>query len=145
MTKTADWFTVDRKGLAKLLERRGKEFVVYELLSNALDTEAKEISIDLKARPGKRVADLIVVDDHPDGWRNLDHAYTLFAESEKKGDAEKRGRFNLGEKLVLALCEEAAISTTTGTVTFNGDGRRRDPTSRCRPRKPSSSPRDSIP
>jgi len=128
VTKTADWFTVDRKGLAKLLERRGKEFVVYELLSNALDTEAKEISIDLKARPGKRVADLIVVDDHPDGWRNLDHAYTLFAESEKKGDAEKRGRFNLGEKLVLALCEEAAISTTTGTVTFNGDGRRRSGT-----------------
>jgi 3-(3-hydroxy-phenyl)propionate hydroxylase len=31
---------------------------------------------------------------------DLTHAFTLFAESAKKGDAEKRGRFNLGEKLV---------------------------------------------
>jgi hypothetical protein len=43
----------------------------------------------------------------PGRVRDLSHAFTLFAESVKKGDAEKRGRFNLGEKLVLALCDEA--------------------------------------
>lgn len=128
MTATANWFEVDRKGLAKLLERRGKEFVIYELLSNALDTDAKEIDITLEAKPGRPLAELIVTDDHPNGWSNLDHAYTLFAESEKKGDAEKRGRFNIGEKLVLALCEQAVIATTTGTVTFDGGGRQRSKT-----------------
>jgi len=38
---------------------------------------------------------------------------------------EKRGRFNLGEKLVLALSEDAEIHTTTGTVWFDDSGRHR--------------------
>jgi hypothetical protein len=36
---------------------------------------------------------------------------------------EQRGIWNLGEKLVLAFCEEARITTTKGTVRFH-DGRR---------------------
>ena len=36
----------------------------------------------------------------------------------KKTDAAKRGRFNLGEKLVLALAKTALIETTTGSVQF---------------------------
>jgi hypothetical protein len=55
---------------------------------------------------------------------NLSHSYTLFAESEKKGATNKRGRFNLGEKLVLSLCETAEISSTKGTVIFDHEGRR---------------------
>ncbi len=125
MTATMNWFEVDKEGLAKLLERRGKEFVMFELLQNALDTDAKRIEAWLTSVPGRPYATIRIVDDHPNGWKNLDHAFTLFAESEKKGDPEKRGRFNLGEKLVLALCEEASISTTTGTVIFSGEGRRR--------------------
>lgn len=38
-----------------------------------------------------------------------------------------RGRFNLGEKLVIAACEEATIATTTGTVTFDPSGRLHHP------------------
>ncbi len=127
MTATMNWFEVDKEGLAKLLERRGKEFVMFELLQNALDTDAKRIEALLELKPGESFAKIVIVDDHPNGWKNLDHAYTLFAESEKKSDPEKRGRFNLGEKLVLALCEEASISTTSGTVTFTGQGRSRLP------------------
>lgn len=125
MTTVKNWFEVDKEGLSKLQERRGKAFVMYELISNAWDTAARKIVADLEVIPGRAYATLRIVDDHPDGWKNLDHAYTLFAESEKKGDPEKRGRFNMGEKMVLALCEEASISTTTGTVTFAGDGRTR--------------------
>jgi hypothetical protein len=47
----------------------------------------------------------------------------MFAESQKKKDASKRGRFNLGEKLVLALCDEAQIISTTGGVRFDNKGR----------------------
>lgn len=123
MTKTADWFTVDKEGLSKLLERKGKEFVLYELIQNTWDTDAKIVSVDLRHSDLRGHSVLNVVDDNPDGWKNLTHAWTLFAESEKKGDAEKRGRFNLGEKLVLSLCRTAKIETTTGTVIFGQTGR----------------------
>lgn len=124
MTATKDWFKVDKGGLAKLLEMRGKEFAIYELLQNAWDTKCPTVTMSLKPVAGQPYADLWVWDDHPEGWKNLDHAYTLFAESDKKADPEKRGRFNLGEKLVLALCKEARIETTTGTVVFGPGGRR---------------------
>jgi len=118
------WFDVDKEGLAKLLERKGKEFVLYELIQNAWDTDAKEIMVTVKASEDlKGYSEIEVTDDHPDGWKDLTHAWTLYAESEKKGNAEKRGRFNLGEKLVLALCKQARIETTTGGVMFDVDGR----------------------
>lgn len=122
MSKT--WFDVDKEGLAKLLERKGKEFVLYELIQNAWDTDAKEVNVTVKASEDlKGYSEIEVIDDHPDGWKDLTHAWTLYAESEKKGNAEKRGRFNLGEKLVLALCKHARIETTTGGVMFDADGR----------------------
>jgi len=120
---TASWFQVDKEGLAKLLERKGKEFILYELIQNAWDTNAKKVDVSLRRSELKGYAEIQVVDDHPDGWKDLAHAWTLYAESEKKGNAEKRGRFNLGEKLVLALCRVARIETVTGGVLFDVDGR----------------------
>ena len=43
----------------------------------------------------------------------------MFAESYKRGNPEQRGQYNLGEKMVLAVCESASISTTKGTVVFD--------------------------
>ncbi len=90
------WFSVDKEGLAKLLARKGKEFVVYELLQNAWDTDAKRVDVSLAPIDGRPMAALIVEDDDPEGFQDLTHAFTLFAESHKKGDPEKRGRFNVG-------------------------------------------------
>lgn len=118
-----DWFIVDKVGLSKLLEQKGKVFAVFELISNCLDTKASFIAVTLSPTPGKPYAEIIVEDDDPQGFKNLAHAFTLFAESEKKSDVEKRGRFNLGEKLVLALCSEASITSTKGSVLFDGSGR----------------------
>lgn len=119
----SDWFNVDRKGLAQIVERRGKAAIVTELISNAFDQKVTEVSVTLNPIPGRAAAELTVTDDDPNGWTNLSHAYTLFAPSEKKTDAKKRGRFNLGEKLVLAFCEDASIVTTTGSVHFDDVGR----------------------
>jgi len=125
MTVAANWFEVDKKGLAKLLERRGKAFLVLELLQNAWDQNITEVHVDLSFRADGGYSRLTVTDDDPDGFRDLSHAYTLFAESDKKADPTKRGRFNLGEKLVLSLCHEAEISSTKGTIKFTKEGRQK--------------------
>lgn len=116
-------FVVDKKGLAKLLERKGKSFAVVELIQNAWDEHTSQVDVTLEREKGD-VWKLVVEDDNPAGFKDLTHAYTLFAESLKKGDASKRGRFNLGEKLVIAVCEVAKIETTKGTVLFAGDHRK---------------------
>lgn len=125
MTKTTtEWFAVDRHGLAQLLERRGRSFAVLELISNSWDQQSTRVDVSLTKVEGRKQAyELVVEDDDPHGFSDLSHAFTLFAPSGKKGEAEKRGRFNLGEKLVIALCEEVSIASTKGTVLFGKDGR----------------------
>lgn len=123
-TRSRQWFDVDRAGLAKLMERRGKAFILHELIQNCWDTDAKRIDIRVESLPmTKSRAVITVEDDDPEGFKDLRHAFTLFAESLKKNDPEKRGRFNLGEKYVLALCEEGLIASTKGSVTFSKSGR----------------------
>lgn len=117
------WFEVDKQGLAKILERKGKAFVLFELVSNAWDENATEVDVTLQRIAGTRNVRLTVRDNNPTGFADLSHAYKIWAESAKKGEAGKRGRFNIGEKLVLALCESAQIASTSGTVTFDAMGR----------------------
>jgi hypothetical protein len=89
-------------------------------VQNALDEPGvTQIAVTLAPVPGQELADLTVEDDAPEGFRDLSHAYTLFAPSAKRGNPEQRGQFNLGEKLVLAVCEQASITTTKGTVVFD--------------------------
>lgn len=44
------WIDVDLDGLRKILERRGKEFAIYELVQNAWDENARSVDIKL-SRP----------------------------------------------------------------------------------------------
>lgn len=124
-TKTNNgWFDVDRKGLAKLLNGRGIEFVIFELIQNAWDEkDVTRVEVTLEPANEKGFAKLIVMDDAPEGFKDLRHAYTMFAESAKKNNPDQRGRFNIGEKLVLSLCKWALIITTKGTVIFDNEGR----------------------
>jgi hypothetical protein len=117
------WFEVDKEGLARLLDRKGKEFALFELIQNAWDEPGvSRVDVSLEYR-GWNKAVLIVEDDAPEGFRDLSHAFRLFAESAKKTNPEQRGRFNLGEKLVLALCDEVTIRTTRGGLRFDSKGR----------------------
>jgi hypothetical protein len=114
------WFTVDKTGLGKQAEEHGKGQLIGELVQNALDEAGvTRIDITLAPVPGRPLADLTVEDDAPEGFRDLAHAYTLFSESYKRSNPEQRGQFNLGEKMILATCENASISTTKGTVVFD--------------------------
>ena len=130
-----NWFDVDRKGLGKLIERRGggdgwgsqgggKIALLLELIANALDANGvTRVEVILEPEPGVPHATIVVRDDSPGGFEDITHAWTLFAESNRKGDPNKRGRFDLGEKLVLALCVEASIISTKAAVMFDSRGR----------------------
>jgi hypothetical protein len=117
-------FEVSKEGLAKILARRGIEFAVLELLQNALDENVRQVHVRLGVAGSRGRYRLMVQDDCAEGFQDLSHAYTLFAESRKTKNPEQRGRFNLGEKLVIAVCDEASITTTTGQVIFEGKHRR---------------------
>lgn len=115
-----NWFNVDKAGLGRQADQQGKGRLIGELVQNALDEAGvTTINITLAEVPGRPLADLTVEDDSPEGFKDLSHAYTLFADSYKRSNPEQRGQFNFGEKLVLAICERASISTTTGTVIFD--------------------------
>ena len=117
------WFVVSKEGLRKTLERKGKAFAIFELLQNAFDEDSARASLTL-TEPKNGKSTLICVDDAPLGYADLSNAHTMFAESKKKGDHKKRGRFNVGEKYVLALCDKATITSTTGRVIFHENGTR---------------------
>lgn len=129
MSKTKlPWFEVDKSGLRKQAQERGPANVIVELISNSLDERMSGVtSIIVNARPvrGKQLAKVSVEDNSPIGYgSNLDHAYTLFASSYKRINAEQSGQFNFGCKLWLSLCQTAKISTVTGTVEFDAKGYR---------------------
>lgn len=119
MADRQPWLVVDRKGLAAQLERRSKSFVLFELIQNALDEETTHIDVSLEPSETRGHYVLQVNDDSPDGFADLAHAWTMFAFSPKAKNPEKRGRFDVGEKFVLALCKWAEISSTTGSVIFD--------------------------
>jgi hypothetical protein len=126
------WFDVDKAGLGRQAEEQGKGRLVGELIQNALDEPGvTQIAVTLALAPGQELADLTVEDDAPEGFRDLTHAYTLFAPSVKRANPAQRGQFNIGEKLVLAVCEQASIRTTKGCVVFDPDqGRTENPDQR---------------
>lgn len=126
MATRSGWFEVDKDGLSRLVRRKGMAFILYELVQNAWDTQATEVHVELTPIEGRPFARLCVLDNDPDGFKNIDHGFVLFADSIKKGDPTKRGRFNLGEKLVLAACETAKLSSTTGTIYFERVGPKKE-------------------
>ncbi len=126
-----NWFEVDRKGLAQQIARKGKAFVLFELYQNAIDAGADRVSVALSESTFRGRVEMEVRDNSEVGFQDLRDAYTLFAPSQKKGDPTLRGRFNIGEKFVLALCDTAKIASTTGALIFDDHGRhlnRRDTT-----------------
>lgn len=124
----ADIFSVDLKGLSNLLPQEGLAWIVNELVQNAWDQDVQMVRLELdKMSNTRNRIRLAIEDDDPIGFINLAHSFTLFAKSHKLGNAEKRGRFNLGEKLVIAYAIASGgsvkIESTKGGFHFSKDGR----------------------
>jgi hypothetical protein len=128
--KMASWLEVDVDGLRKTLSRKGKVWALHELIQNSWDAEATEVNVTL-TRPKGGTSTLTCVDNAPGGFADLTHAHTLFAESDKKDKATKRGRFSAGDKYVLALMRSATVTSTTGQVVFLSNGQRKTNDDKC--------------
>lgn len=126
---SSDIFKVDLKGLSDLLPQEGLSWIINELVQNAWDQDVQSVNltIDKMSNTRNRLC-VSVEDDDPVGFHDLAHAFTLFAKSYKLGNAEKRGRFNLGEKLVIAYAIASGgsvkIESTKGGFFFDKSGRK---------------------
>lgn len=122
-TASESWFVVDKEGLRKTLSRKGKAFAIYELLQNGYDEHSTKLEVTL-TEPTNNKSVLTCIDNAPNGYMELSNAHTMFGDSKKKSDANKRGRFNVGEKYVLALCDSATVMSMTGRTVFKSNGTR---------------------
>jgi hypothetical protein len=120
------WFEVSKGGLKQLQGDKDKSFILKELVQNAWDEDGvTRVDITLSPHPSRHSVIVKVEDDSDEGFYDLSHAYTLYAETRKRSNPDKRGRFNIGEKLVLSLCRWATITTTKGTIKFLRNGERK--------------------
>lgn len=119
----SDVLVVDRKGLARKLGKKPKSFIVFELLQNAYDENITFVNVTMEMLPGRPACKIVVEDDCPEGFQDLASVYTMFRDSKKAPDPTKRGRFELGEKLVLALALEARITSTKGSIVIRNEER----------------------
>lgn len=124
MATKRDWFSVDKEGLAKQLANVPSWRLIAELLSNAWDEKSTQVILTIEPAIIQGYFQVTVEDNNAQGFSDLSHAWTLFAPSAKGGNAEQRGRFNLGEKLLLAAARSAVIRTTSGRVSFDDTGRK---------------------
>jgi len=124
------WFDIDVKGFKALQEGRPKTFIINELTQNAFDEDTAVCDISIRFLKQEKQIHIVVMDDSPEGFRDISHAYTLFANTYKRLDPKKRGRFNLGEKQVISLCSYAKVMTTKGTIVFDDTGRHEFPEKR---------------
>ena len=115
---------VDKKGLAKKLVHKPKVFIVHELLQNTWDEDGvTKVLLQMEMLAGRPVCRIFVEDDSPEGFQDLASVYTLFKDSKKAPDPTKRGRFELGEKLVAATALRMEVVTTKGGIVIEGDKR----------------------
>ncbi len=113
-----DWFKVDIHGLAVQMQELGTARLSAELLSNSFDEDsAHNVTVDIQ-KHGNIIH--IKVNDDGNGFLDKKEIYTLFADSRRRTDPTKRGRFNFGTKQFLSICEDAYIKTGNIQVIFKG-------------------------
>jgi hypothetical protein len=122
MKKPKNWFEVDKDGLKALQLGKPKSYIIRELVANAWDENITICKVESHNENG--ITTISVEDDSPEGFKDIADSYTLFKHTSKRTNPHQRGRFNIGEKQVFAICRKASIETTKGTVTFEENGRR---------------------
>ena len=117
-------FSVSADGLRQLNAGRAPWSLVKELVQNAWDEAPNATMCDVTITPESEKTTVITVTDDGPGFADITHAWTLMADTPKRTDPAKRGRFNLGEKEIIAVAESAEIETVGTTIRFPLEGGR---------------------
>jgi hypothetical protein len=124
------WFEVDIEGMREFHGSRQGWQLAKELVANSFDEETS--FCDFQLTHNGKTAHLVVEDDGP-GFRNINDAYTILGSTYKRSRPDLRGRFNLGEKELIAVSNSAVVETVGKRVVFAAMGERREePTNRKR-------------
>jgi len=116
------WFEVDRRGYSDLMKGRELWRLLLEPVSNAFDADAKNVSVTIGREARSPFVEFVCEDDG-EGFTNIRLAYTFYANTDRRTNPCKRGRFTVGEKAFLSICEEGMIETGDKRVTFDDKGR----------------------
>jgi len=119
------WFEVDVEGMREFHGGRKGWQLAKELVANSFDESTTFCRFQLTHNGN--VAHLIVEDDGP-GFRNASDAYTILGSTYKRARPDLRGRYNLGEKEIIAIAKSATIETTGIRIIFAENGERREET-----------------
>jgi len=125
LTTLKSAFEVDIKGLRELFGSTPAWRHAVELVTNVFDEflgyqegmVSPTSCVVTLTKDGNRPAQLTVKDDGG-GFKDPTDIYTLFRTTEKRKDPTVSGRFNAGEKQLIAVSREAVIMTRNYTVKF---------------------------
>jgi len=115
-------FEVSTEGMRELQSGREPWQLAKELVSNAWDEKAALCQVELRSETSQ-TAYFSVYDDGS-GFKDVADAWTLMKHTDKRMDPEVRGRFNIGEKEILAVARSARITTSNTIILFPADGGR---------------------
>jgi hypothetical protein len=123
-------FRISTAGLKELVGDTPPERLAFEPIANVFDefdgygkSDRKRptfCSVQVSRTDTGRKTFLTVTDDGA-GFKNPDDIFTLFGPTEKRAAATVRGRFNTGEKLLIAVAHRAVVRSNNITVAFEKD------------------------
>jgi hypothetical protein len=122
---TKERFEVSTEGMRAIHAGRPLWQLVKELVANAWDEEGVTVC-DVSLTPIYTSMETIVsvTDDGP-GFSDIADAWTLLGHTAKRGRPDVRGRFNVGEKEIIAISTSARIETAGHVIEFPKAGGRR--------------------
>ena len=115
-------FEVSTEGMKALQSGRQPWQLAKELVSNAWDETTTLCEVELTSI-SPRKAKLIVRDDGA-GFVNINDAWTLMGHTDKRLNPNVRGRFNIGEKEIISIADQATIRTAGKIIRFPKTGGR---------------------
>ena len=120
-------FAVDTAGLKELLGEQPLWRHSVELATNVFDEfngysdRAKPTTCEVKVyRDSKNRSTWVEVIDNGAGFERIEDVFTFFGTTSKRTTATVSGRFNSGEKQLLALATEWSVDTAGKLIKFSG-------------------------
>ena len=114
---------VSLAGMRELHIGRHPAELIKELVQNAFDEDSANCCT-VKVHYESGEGTLVVVSDNGDGFKDVRDVWTLLGTNPKRRLVNKRGRFNSGDKEVLAVAIWAKVETVGFSVFFPKSGGR---------------------